>query len=139
VARNQASTAAQRAPRPGEPSHADLAGGDRAGRRVADVRADGSVPDLKSNTTMNQLSEELASTETRWPSPAAYNDAVMAYNTGARSSRLDPCRRHGVRRSAAVRARARRRARSRESLVRLSRAEMDFFEEQHRADSGRAG
>jgi len=47
--------------------------------------ADGSVPDLKSNTTMNQLSEELASTEQGGLRPQAYNDAVMATTRAARS------------------------------------------------------
>ena len=40
-------------------------------------------PDLKSNTTMNQLSEELSSTENKVAfARQAYNDAVMSYNTG---------------------------------------------------------
>ena len=39
-------------------------------------------PDLKANTTMMQLSEELTSTENRVSfSRQAFNDAVMAYNT----------------------------------------------------------
>jgi LemA protein len=39
-------------------------------------------PDLKANTTMNQLMEELTSTENKVAfSRQAYNDAVMAYNT----------------------------------------------------------
>lgn len=39
-------------------------------------------PDLKANTTMMQLSEELASTENKVAfSRQAYNDAVMSYNT----------------------------------------------------------
>jgi LemA protein len=39
-------------------------------------------PDLKSNTTMNQLMEELRSTENRVAfSRQAYNDAVTSYNT----------------------------------------------------------
>jgi len=43
-------------------------------------------PDLKSNTTMNQLSEELTSTENKVAfARQAYNDAVMAYNTGRES------------------------------------------------------
>src|SRR5881275_904990 len=61
VARNQASTAAQRAAAaPGEPSAMrDLAGAETAlggalGRMFALTEA---YPDLKSNTTMNQLSE----------------------------------------------------------------------------------
>ncbi len=87
VARNQASTAAQRAAAtPGEPSAMrDLAGAETAlggalGRMFALAEA---YPDLKSNTTMNQLSEELASTENKVAfARQAYNDAVMAYNTG---------------------------------------------------------
>ena len=39
-------------------------------------------PDLKANTTMMQLSEELSSTENKVAfSRQAYNDAVMTYNT----------------------------------------------------------
>jgi LemA protein len=39
-------------------------------------------PDLKANTTMNQLMEELTSTENKVSfSRQAYNDAVMTYNT----------------------------------------------------------
>lgn len=41
-----------------------------------------SYPDLKANTTMNELMEELASTENRVAfSRQAFNDAVTAYNT----------------------------------------------------------
>ena len=41
-----------------------------------------SYPDLKANTTMNQLMEELSSTENRVAfSRQAFNDAVMVYNT----------------------------------------------------------
>jgi LemA protein len=40
-----------------------------------------SYPDLKANTTMMQLSEELSSTENRVAfARQAYNDAVMGYN-----------------------------------------------------------
>lgn len=40
-------------------------------------------PDLKANTTIAQLSEELTSTENRISfARQAYNDAVMSYNTG---------------------------------------------------------
>ena len=40
-------------------------------------------PDLKANQTMMQLSEELTSTENKVAfARQAYNDAVMAYNTG---------------------------------------------------------
>ena len=87
VARNQASTAAQRAAAaPGDATAMrDLAGAESAlggalGRMFALAEA---YPDLKSNTTMNQLSEELASTENKVAfARQAYNDAVMAYNTG---------------------------------------------------------
>jgi len=41
-----------------------------------------SYPDLKANTTMNQLMEELTSTENKVSfARQAYNDSVMAYNT----------------------------------------------------------
>ena len=87
VARNQASVAAQRAATiPGDATAMrDLAGAEAAlggalGRMFALAEA---YPDLKSNTTMNQLSEELASTENKVAfARQAYNDAVMAYNTG---------------------------------------------------------
>ena len=40
-------------------------------------------PDLKANQTMQQLMEELTSTENKVAfSRQSYNDAVMAYNTG---------------------------------------------------------
>jgi LemA protein len=40
-------------------------------------------PDLKANTSMNQLMEELTSTENKISfARQAYNDAVMSYNTG---------------------------------------------------------
>ena len=39
-------------------------------------------PDLKANTTMNQLMEELTSTENKVAfARQAYNDSVMTYNT----------------------------------------------------------
>ena len=87
TARNQASTAAQRAASaPGDAAAMrDLAGAETAlggalGRMFALAEA---YPDLKSNTTMNQLSEELTSTENKVAfARQAYNDAVMAYNTG---------------------------------------------------------
>ncbi len=42
-----------------------------------------SYPDLKANTSMNQLMEELTSTENKVSfARQAYNDSVMAYNTG---------------------------------------------------------
>jgi LemA protein len=86
-ARNQASGAAQRAAAaPGDAiAMRDLAGAEAAlggalGRMFALAEA---YPDLKSNTTMNQLSEELTSTENKVAfARQAYNDAVMAYNTG---------------------------------------------------------
>src|SRR5881392_1742625 len=69
LARNQASLAAQRAAAtPGEATAMrDLAGAEAAlggalGRMFALAEA---YPDLKSNTTMNQLSEELSSTENK--------------------------------------------------------------------------
>jgi LemA protein len=90
AARNQASGAAQRAAAaPGDATAMrDLAGAESAlggalGRLFALAEA---YPDLKSNTTMNQLSEELASTENKVAfARQAYNDAVMAYNTGRES------------------------------------------------------
>ena len=90
AARNQASGAAQRAAAaPGDATAMrDLAGAESAlggalGRLFALAEA---YPDLKSNTTMNQLSEELSSTENKVAfARQAYNDAVMAYNTGRES------------------------------------------------------
>src|SRR3954464_12568935 len=87
TARNQASSAAQRAAvSPGDAgAMRDLAGAENAlggalGRMFAIAEA---YPDLKGNTTMNQLAEELASTENKVAfARQAYNDAVMAYNTG---------------------------------------------------------
>jgi len=87
AARNQASSAAQRAASsPGDAAAMrDLAGAETAlggalGRMFAVAEA---YPDLKANTTMNQLSEELTSTENKVAfARQAYNDAVMAYNTG---------------------------------------------------------
>jgi LemA protein len=87
VARNQASMAAQRAAAtPGDAaamrdlSGAEAALGGALGRMFALAEA---YPDLKSNTTMNQLSEQLASTENKVAfARQAYNDAVMTYNTG---------------------------------------------------------
>lgn len=49
------------------------------GRFMAVMEA---YPDLKSNTTMNQLMEELSSTENKVSfARQAYNDSVMLYNT----------------------------------------------------------
>jgi LemA protein len=53
--------------------------GGALGRLMAVAEA---YPDLKANTTMMQLSEELTSTENRVSfSRQAFNDAVMSYNT----------------------------------------------------------
>jgi len=90
AARNQASSAAQRAAAtPGDAAvMRDLAGAETAlggalGRMFALTEA---YPDLKSNTTMSQLSEELTATENKVTfARQAYNDAVMAYNTGRES------------------------------------------------------
>jgi len=90
AARNQASSAAQRAAAaPGDAAAIkDLAAaetvlGGALGRMFALAEA---YPDLKANTTMNQLSEELSSTENKVAfARQAYNDAVMAYNTGRES------------------------------------------------------
>jgi LemA protein len=87
AARNQASSAAQRAASaPGDASALrDLAGAETAlggalGRFFALTEA---YPDLKANATMAQLSEELTSTENKVAfARQAYNDAVMSYNTG---------------------------------------------------------
>jgi LemA protein len=87
AARNQASSAAQRAASaPGDAAALhDLAGAETAlggalGRFFALTEA---YPDLKANATMAQLSEELTSTENKVAfARQAYNDAVMAYNTG---------------------------------------------------------
>jgi len=86
-ARNRASSAAQRAATtPGDQAAMrDLAGAESAlggamGRLFALTEA---YPDLKANTTMNQLAEELSSTENKVAfARQAYNDAVMAYNSG---------------------------------------------------------
>lgn len=90
-ARNQAQSAAQKAG--GDPTDAaairSLAGaenllGAAMGRFFALAEA---YPDLKANQTMQQLSEELASTENRVAfSRQAYNDAVMGYNTKRESA-----------------------------------------------------
>src|SRR3982751_1417973 len=87
AARNQANSAAQRAAvAPGDAAAMrELAGAESAlggalGRMFALAEA---YPELKANTTMNQLSEELSSTENKVAfARQAYNDAVMAYNTG---------------------------------------------------------
>jgi LemA protein len=71
-----------------------------AGRDVADGQPDAAVagglgrlfalaeayPDLKANTNMLSLQEELSSTENKLSfARQAYNDAVMAYNTSTES------------------------------------------------------
>ncbi|MBX3178963.1 MAG: LemA family protein [Candidatus Hydrogenedentes bacterium] len=86
AARNAASSAnAGAAANPGDPgamqqlaSAEGLLGG-ALGRLFALSEA---YPDLKANTTMNGLMEELTSTENKVSfARQAYNDAVMAYNT----------------------------------------------------------
>jgi len=86
AARNAAATANTRAAQnPGdasamkELSSAESALGGVMGRLFALAEA---YPDLKANTTMLNLMEELTSTENKVSfSRQAYNDAVMAYNT----------------------------------------------------------
>jgi LemA protein len=86
AARNAASTAStQAAANPGDPTAMKaLMGAEAAltgtlGRLFALSEA---YPDLKANTTMNNLMEELTSTENKVSfARQAYNDAVMTYNT----------------------------------------------------------
>jgi len=86
AARNAASSANTRAAQnPGDASAMkDLSGAETAltgtlGRLFALSEA---YPDLKANTTMMQLMEELTSTENKVAfARQAYNDAVMGYNT----------------------------------------------------------
>ncbi|MDO8906766.1 LemA family protein [Hydrogenophaga sp.] len=86
AARNTASTArTTAATQPGDPTAMKaLSGAEGAlsgtlGRLFALSEA---YPDLKANTTMQGLMEELSSTENKVAfSRQAYNDAVMAYNT----------------------------------------------------------
>ncbi len=85
-ARNQAQQGLERAA--GDPSDPEamqtLGGAEGAltgamGRLMALVE---SYPDLKANTNMMQLSEELTSTENKFSfSRQAFNDSVMLYNT----------------------------------------------------------
>jgi LemA protein len=90
AARNAASTAsAQAAQAPGDAAAMkQLAGAEAAltgtlGRLFALAEA---YPDLKANTTMITLMEELTSTENKVAfSRQAYNDAVMSYNTARES------------------------------------------------------
>ena len=85
-ARNAASSAQSRAAQiPGDPgAMKELAGAEAAltgtlGRLFALAEA---YPDLKANTTMNGLMEELTSTENKVSfARQSYNDAVMQYNT----------------------------------------------------------
>jgi LemA protein len=86
AARNAASAANVRAAQnPGDPSAMkELSGAETAltgtlGRLFAVAEA---YPDLKANTTMMALMEELTSTENKVAfARQAYNDAVMTYNT----------------------------------------------------------
>ena len=86
AARNAASTANTKASQnPGDASAMkELSGAETAltgslGRLFALSEA---YPDLKANTTMMQLMEELTSTENKVAfARQAYNDSVMAYNT----------------------------------------------------------
>lgn len=86
AARNQAATAAKQAQgNPGDPNAMGaLMGAETAltgamGRLFAVMEA---YPDLKANQTMQQLMEELTSTENKVAfARQAYNDAVMTYNT----------------------------------------------------------
>lgn len=85
-ARNVAASAVARAAaNPGDPTAMkELGGAESAltgvlGRLFAVAEA---YPDLKANTTMNQLMEELTSTENKVAfARQAYNDSVMTYNT----------------------------------------------------------
>ena len=89
-ARNQASSAAKSAAEnPGDgPAMASLAQaegqlGSMLGRMFALME---NYPDLKANTTMNQLMEELTTTENKVAfSRQSYNDAVMFYNVSVES------------------------------------------------------
>jgi len=87
AARNSASSANGKvAANPGDPeamkalSNAEGSLAGALGRLFALAEA---YPDLKANTSMNQLMEELTSTENKVSfARQAYNDSVMAYNTG---------------------------------------------------------
>ncbi len=90
AARNAASAASTRAAaNPGDPAAmkelmaAESTLGGTLGRLFALSEA---YPDLKANTTMNGLMEELTSTENKVSfSRQAYNDSVMTYNTARES------------------------------------------------------
>lgn len=85
-ARNQAVNASQKAAdNPGDPNAMQQLSGAESmltgalGRLFALAE---SYPDLKANTTMSQLMEELTSTENRIAfARQSYNDSVMTYNT----------------------------------------------------------
>jgi LemA protein len=87
AARNSAVSANTRATaNPGDPeamkslSSAEGSLSGALGRLFALTEA---YPDLKANTSMNQLMEELTSTENKVSfARQAYNDSVMGYNTG---------------------------------------------------------
>jgi len=87
AARNSALSANNRVSgNPGDPeamkalTSAEGSLGGALGRLFALTEA---YPDLKANTSMNQLMEELTSTENKVSfARQAYNDSVMAYNTG---------------------------------------------------------
>lgn len=87
AARNSAASANTRvAANPGDPeamkslSNAEGSLSGALGRLFALTEA---YPDLKANTSMNQLMEELTSTENKVSfARQAYNDSVMSYNTG---------------------------------------------------------
>ena len=86
AARNSASSANSKVSgNPGDPeamkalANAEGALGASLGRLFALTEA---YPDLKANTSMNQLMEELTSTENKVSfARQAYNDSVMGYNT----------------------------------------------------------
>ena len=90
AARNSAVSANTRATaNPGDPeamkslSSAEGSLSGALGRLFALTEA---YPDLKANTSMNQLMEELTSTENKVSfARQAYNDSVMGYNTGRES------------------------------------------------------
>ena len=90
AARNAASAANTRAAaNPGDPAAmkelmaAESTLGGTLGRLFAVSEA---YPELKANTTMNNLMEELTSTENKVSfSRQAYNDSVMTYNTARES------------------------------------------------------
>jgi len=90
AARNAASAASTRAAaNPGDPAAmkelmaAESTLGGTLGRLFALSEA---YPELKANTTMNNLMEELTSTENKVSfSRQAYNDSVMTYNTARES------------------------------------------------------